>query len=102
MGDVRLQQSMGDQFHNRLVTSRTDIPRRTESTRQYPTLRTSTACSASREAGAKVAGRPSSSAISPLITSFRNDAEAPTTSKTFNCYAGTATASRATGRKSTW
>ena len=28
--NVRLQQTMGDLFHNRLVTSRTDIPRRTD------------------------------------------------------------------------
>ena len=27
---IRLQQSMGDLFHNRLVTARTDIPRRTD------------------------------------------------------------------------
>ena len=27
---MRLQQSMGDLFHNRLVTARTDIPRRTD------------------------------------------------------------------------
>ena len=28
--NMRLQQSMGDLFHNRLVTGRTDIPRRTD------------------------------------------------------------------------
>ena len=28
--NMRLQQSMGDLFHNRLVTARTDIPRRTD------------------------------------------------------------------------
>ena len=28
--DIRLQQSMGDLFHNRLVTARTDIPRPTD------------------------------------------------------------------------
>ena len=51
-------------------------------------------CSASRKAGATVgSGRevPSSSAISPLTTLFRNTAAAPTTSKTFSYYAGTAT-----------
>ena len=42
------------------------------------------------------------SATSPLTTLFRNTAAAPTTSKTFSCYAGTATASRATGRRNTW
>ena len=28
--NMRLQQSMGNLFHNRLVTARTDIPRRTD------------------------------------------------------------------------
>ena len=30
MVNLRLQQSMGELFHNRLVTARTDIPRRTD------------------------------------------------------------------------
>ena len=34
--NMRLQQSMGDLFHNRLVTHRTDIPRRTDTDAPVP------------------------------------------------------------------
>ena len=51
--NMRLQQSMGDLFHNRLVTARADIPRRTDIDAPGPTTaRISTCCSASRKAGA--------------------------------------------------
>ena len=100
--NMRLQQSMGDLFHNRLVTARTDIPRRTDIDAPGRTVRTSTFCSVSRKAGATGAGWPLSSVISPLTTSFRKTAAGPTISKTFSCYAGTATVSRATGRRNTW
>ena len=43
----------------------------------------------------------SRSAISPLTTLFRRAAAAPIISKTFNCYAGTAIASRVIDRRST-
>ena len=83
--NMRLQQSMGDLFHNRLVTGRTDI-----------------FCSGNKRAGATDAVASSRSAISPLTTLFRRAAAVLTTSKISSCYSGTATASRATDRRSTW
>ena len=54
--NVRLKQAMGDLFHDRLVTVRTDIPRRTDVDAPRNYRRTSTSFSASRRACAPAAG----------------------------------------------
>ena len=100
--NMRPQQSMGDLFHNRLITARTDIPRRTDIDVPFPTARTSTSSSVSRKAGATVAAASSRSVSWRLTMSSRNAPAARTTSRTCSCSAPTATASRATGRRSTW
>ena len=99
--NMRLQQSMGDLFHNRLLPEPTS-PGAPTSTHRCRTARTSTSCSASRRDVATGAAASSRSAISPLTTSFQDTAAAPTTSKIYNCCADTATASRATARRNTW
>ena len=99
--NMRLQQSMGDLFHNRLQPAPTSPGAQTSRLR-CRTARTSTFRSASKKASAMGAAASFCSAISPLTTLSLNDGAAPTTSKIFNCSAATATASKVTGRRSTW
>ena len=99
--NIRLQQSMGDLFHNRLVTARTDILRRTAIDAPVPSVRTSTSCAASRKLGATGAAASSRSASLRWTTSSPVEAAASTTSRTCSCCAPTATGSRETDRKNT-
>ena len=99
--NMRLQQSMGDLFHNRLRPAPTSPGAQTSRLR-CRTARTSTFRSASKKASAMGAAASFCFAISPLTTLSLNDGAAPTTSKIFNCSAATATASKMTGRRSTW
>ena len=78
--NMRLQQSMGDLFHNRRVPAPT-FPGAPTSMRRCRTARTSTSCSASRRAGATVAAASSRSPSWRLTTSFPA-AVARTTSRT--------------------
>ena len=57
---------------------------------------------ANRRVGATGIAASSRSATLPSTTLLRRPAAAPTTSKTFSCYADTATASRGTARRNTW
>ena len=99
--NMRLQQSTGDLFHNRLVTARTDIPRRTDIDAPGPTVRTSTCSSASKKAGAMVAVASSLSASLRWTPSSPAEEAASTTSRTSSCCAPTAITSRVTDRKNT-
>ena len=99
--NMRLQEAMGDLFHNRWFTARTDIPVRTDIDKPIP-YRPSICCSVSRRAGAEAAVAISRTSCSRSITSSHNEPVARTTLRTCNCCALTATGSRATGRRSTW
>ena len=98
--NMRLQQPMGDLFHNRLVQPAPTSPSAPTLTRRCRTARTSTSSLASRRADAKGAVASSRSAYLRWTTSSRA-AAVRTTSRTCNCYAPTATGSRVTDRRST-
>ena len=90
--NMRLQQSMGDLFHNRLAPPVPTSPSAPTSTRRCRIARTSTFCSVSRRAGATVAAASFRFVISPSTTLLLNGVAEPITSKTSSCCAATATA----------
>ena len=100
MVNMRLQQSMGDLYHNRLVTARTDIPRRTDIDAPVPTARTRTFCSAGMRVSITGVAASVPSTSWKLTTSSRSDPVDRTTSRTCSCRAPIATGSRVTGCRS--
>ena len=100
--NMRLQQSMGDLFHNRLVTARTDIPRRTDIDAPMPYRQNKHVLFGQQE------GRCNGCRSEFPFRVFEVDHVVPQraggqeTSRTCSYSAPTATGSRATGRRSTW
>ena len=90
--NMRLQEAMGDLFHNRWFTARTDIPVRTDIDKPIRTVRTSICCSVSRRAGAEAAVVISRTSCSRLTTSFHRVPAAKTTLRTCKFSAPTAIA----------
>ena len=103
---MRLQQSMGNLFRNRLVTTRTEIPNRTDIDVPVPYRQTCTSGSASRKAGAQE-GRCNGCRNEFPFRVLEVDNIIPlgvvarTTSTTCNYCELTATGSNATGLRST-
>ena len=88
-----LQQSMGDLFHNRLVTARTDTPRRTDIDAPVPYRQNKHVLFGQQEGRCNGCRSASSRSASwRWITSSRNGSVARTTSRTCSCCALTATA----------
>ena len=89
--NMRLQQTMGELFHNRLVTARTDIPRRTDIDAPIPYRQNKHVLFGQQEGrcnGCRSAFEFRHLEVDHVI---RGPAAAPTTSKTCNCCAPTAT-----------
>ena len=100
--DMRLQQSMGDLFHNRLVTARTDIPGRTDIDAPVPYHQNKHVLFGSMGARATDAAASSRSASWRWITSSLAAVAAKTTSKTCSYCTPTAIGLRVIGRRNTW
>ena len=100
--NLRLRDFMGDLFHDRLVTARTDIPRRTDIDAPINYRKNKHVLFGQQE-GRATAARPSSPTGSwRSTTSSHAHAGGRITWTTFNCSVRTATASRGTGRRSIW
>ena len=100
--NMRLQQSMGDLFHNRLVTARTDFPKRTDIDAPVPYRQNKHVLFGQQEGrcnGCRSEFPFRNFTIDHIVPESRGGTDHLETS---SCCVDTATASRATGRRSTW
>ena len=100
--NIRLQQSMGDLLHNRLMTARTDITSCTDIDAPVPYQQNKHMLFGSRRVGATDAAASSRSASWRWITSSLAAVAAKTTSKTCSYCTPTAIGLRVIGRRNTW
>ena len=89
--NMRLQQSMGDLFHNRLVTARTDIPRRTDIDAPVPYCQNKHILFGQQEGRCNGCRSEFPFRVLELTTLFRSAPAVRITSRTSNCFVPTAT-----------
>ena len=100
--NMRLQQSMGDLFHNRLVPARTDIPRHTDIEAPVPHRQNKHVLFGQQEGRFNECRGELPVLVLKVDCIISRDGGGQETSRTYSSCAPTVIVSRANGRRNAW